>query len=258
MTREELIGICRKAKDVGQVRHEDFVEFVRVLESRKKVGDEWQVVEHAYMGVDGKLAMANDDHRKQGKRLDVDPPAILADGDDEVTLLVVVTSEIYGKRCGIATSHKKGNSPAERSNPWEVAETSAIGRALSGYGYGLLPGAGLASAEDIARAGAARAPRAAATRPGGAPVTTPATNGSGTINSPAMLLAAVAKVTPYYNAANQTEAFLHLQGGIRKQNGNSAWKWPTASQTEAWKEACGAAVEYAKAQEALCAAGKAV
>jgi len=165
MTREEVLALCRKARDVGAVKHEEFVDYVVVLESRRKVGEEWQAVEHAYMAVDGKLAMANEDHRKQGKRLDFHEPKVLLDNPEQLTLQVTVTSEIYGTRHGIATSRKKGGAHAERDFPWEVAETSAIGRALAAMGYGLLPGAGLASAEDIVRATSApavekeRAPR---------------------------------------------------------------------------------------------------
>ncbi len=152
MTREEILGLCRKAPDVGSVKHEEFADYIVVLETQKRVGDAWQVVEHAYMAVDGKLAMANFDHRKQGKRLDFGEPKILLDNPEQLTLQVMITSEVYGARHGIATSRRKGGTHAEREYPWEVAETSAIGRALSAMGYGLLPGAGLASAEDMLRA----------------------------------------------------------------------------------------------------------
>jgi|YNPNPStandDraft_1061719.scaffolds.fasta_scaffold90028_2 hypothetical protein len=158
MTREEVLALCRKARDVGAVKHEDFADYIVVLESRRKIGDEWQAVEHAYMAVDGKLAMANEDHRKQGKRLDFHEPKVLLDNPEQLTLQVTVTSEIYGTRHGIATSRKKGGTNAERDFPWEVAETSAMGRALAAMGYGLLPGAGLASAEDIVRATSAPSP----------------------------------------------------------------------------------------------------
>lgn len=166
MTREEILALCRKARDIGSVKHEEFVDYIVVLEQRRKVhteqgrsvGDEWQTSEHAYMAVDGKLAMANEDHRKQNKRLDFGEPKILLDNPEQLTLQVTVTSEIYGTRHGIATSRKKGGTSAEREFPWEVAETSAIGRALSAMGYGLLPGAGLASAEDMLRAGGSGEP----------------------------------------------------------------------------------------------------
>ena len=153
MTREELVALCRKAPDVGSAKHEDYADYIVVLDTQRRVGDDWQTIEHAYMAVDGKLAMANQDHRKQGKRLDFGEPKILLDNPEQLTLQVTVASEIYGTRHGIATSRKKGGTHAEREFPWEVAETSATGRALAAMGYGILPGAGLASAEDILRAG---------------------------------------------------------------------------------------------------------
>lgn len=152
MTREEILALLNKARDVGSVKHADFIDYVVVLEGRRKVNGEWQTTEHAYMTIDGKLAMANEDHRKQAKRLDFGEPKVLVDSSEQLTLQVTVTSEIYGVRHGIATSRKKTGTHAEKDWPWEVAETSAIGRALAAMGYGLLPGSGLASAEDMLRA----------------------------------------------------------------------------------------------------------
>jgi hypothetical protein len=151
MTREEILDVCSRAHAVGSVKHSDFADYVVALESRRKIGEQWQTVECAYMSVDGKIAMANEDHRRQGKRLDFAEPKVMADNGEQLTLQVSITSEIYGLRHGIATSRKKGSAPTEREFPWEVAETSAIGRALAAMGYGLLPGAGLASADDILR-----------------------------------------------------------------------------------------------------------
>ncbi|HEX9075650.1 MAG TPA: hypothetical protein VF932_07705 [Anaerolineae bacterium] len=154
MVREDVKTLARKAGEVGSVTHEEFAEYIVLLEGQHRVGDEWQAVEQPYMAVDGKLAMANEDHRKQGKRLDFGEPKVLLNNDEQLTLLVTVTSEIYGTRHGIATSRKQNGSRTEREFPWEVAETSAIGRALTAMGYGLFPGAGLASAEDMLRASA--------------------------------------------------------------------------------------------------------
>lgn len=151
MTREQVLEICRRAPAVGAVKHEEFADYVVPLQQRKKIDDEWVSVQVPYMAVDGKLAMANEDHRRQGKRIDFGSPQVLVDNSDQLTLLVTVTSEIYGARHGIATSRRVGGTEAEREFPWEVAETSAIGRALSAMGYGLFPGAGLSSAEDMMR-----------------------------------------------------------------------------------------------------------
>jgi hypothetical protein len=155
MTREQILQIVRAAPGVGKVTHEEFADYVVALTQRKRGEDGWQNLEHPYMTVDGKLAMANQDHLRQGKHLDFSPPQVLVDNEEQLTLMVMVTSDVYGTRHGIATSRRLGGTPAEREFPWEVAETSAIGRALSAMGYGLFPGSGLASAEDMLRVGTA-------------------------------------------------------------------------------------------------------
>lgn len=151
MTREQILHLVRATPPVGQVTHEEFADYIVALNQRKRVEDGWQTVEHPYMTVDGKLAMANQDHIRQGKRLNFDLPQVLVDNEEQLTLLVTVHSEIYGTRHGIATSRRTQGTSAEREFPWEVAETSAIGRALTAMGYGLFPGSGLASAEDMLR-----------------------------------------------------------------------------------------------------------
>ncbi len=152
MTREEILQIVRATPNFGKVTHEEFADYVLALGQRKKTEDGWQTTEHPYMTVDGKLAMANQDHARLAKRLDFGPPQVLVDNDEQLTLMVSVTSEMYGTRHGIATSRRLGGSEIERLFPWEVAETSAIGRALTAMGYGLFPGSGLASADDMLRA----------------------------------------------------------------------------------------------------------
>jgi hypothetical protein len=152
MTREQILHIMRAAPNPGKVTHEEFADYVITLSHRKRTDQGWQTTENPYMTVDGKLAMANQDHARLGKRLDFAPPQILVDNEDQLTLMVTVTSEVYGSRHGIATSRRVGGTEVERLYPWEVAETSAIGRALTAMGYGLIPGAGLASAEDMLRA----------------------------------------------------------------------------------------------------------
>ncbi len=163
MTREELIAYCRRAPDVGTVKHEEFADYITLIERRRRVNGRWVAEEAPYMSVDGRLAMANADHRRQEKKLDFESPVVLSDTNEQLTLMVVVTSEVYGRRHGIATSRKTDGSPIEMQHPWEIAETSAMGRALAAMGYGLLPGSGLASAEDMERANQ-RPPAAEANR----------------------------------------------------------------------------------------------
>lgn len=176
MTREQILQLVRATPNVGQVSHEEFVDYIVALSQRKKNEEGWQTTEHAYMTVDGKLAMANQDHIRQGKRLDFSTPHILVDTDEQLTLLVMVTSEMYGTRHGIATSRRIGGSEIERLFPWEVAETSAIGRALSMMGYGVFPGSGLASADDMMRAGTEATKANNERRPTAAPTPARSTN----------------------------------------------------------------------------------
>ncbi len=166
MNRDDLIGLCKQAPKLGAVTHEEFVDYITVLDQVRRVNGQWEKSETAYMNVDGKVAMANEDHRRQGKQLNFEDPVVLVEDEQQLTLMVTIVSEVYGRRHGIATSRKTGGSPYEAAHPWEIAETSAIGRALSTMGYGVLPGSGLASADDVSRArDAERAPAAPAETP---------------------------------------------------------------------------------------------
>jgi hypothetical protein len=152
MTKEELDAILKAAGPVGQINHLDYAQYVTVIERRKRTDKGWQTDGTAYMSVDGRLAMANRDHALQGKRMAFENPVVLVDNDEQLTMMVAVDSEVYGRRHGTATSRKVDGPPIEMQHPWEIAETSAMGRALAAMGYGLLPGSGLASAEDMQRA----------------------------------------------------------------------------------------------------------
>ncbi len=152
MERKALAEILDATPDVGKVRHLEFGSYITVIERKQKVGNTWRNIETPYMNVDGRLAMAAEDHRRQEKRLDILPATVLVNDDRELTLQVTVRSEVYGERSGVATSRRVDGPAIEQQHPWEIAETSAIGRALACFGYGLLPGSGLASAEDMERA----------------------------------------------------------------------------------------------------------
>ena len=105
-------------------------------------------IELPYMSVDGRVCMAMDEHLREQKKLAVGPALFI---NDEVSgqklCQVTVKSEIRGE----ATGHARlniGGGGADRSNPVENAETSAIGRALGFLGYGCF-GTGIASADEM-------------------------------------------------------------------------------------------------------------
>lgn len=55
-----------------------------------------------------------------------------------------------GRKSGTAWVPAEGGSNAAGSNPYEKVETSALGRALGAWGFGLLPGSGIATVEEMA------------------------------------------------------------------------------------------------------------
>lgn len=137
----------------GSVRVADYANWVTGISRKAKdARGNWKEIATPYMSVDGRIRMACDDHQAQGGRLDFMPTAVVEIADDRITLAVTVVSSLYGQRTGTATSWLMGGAPIEKQHPFEIAETSAIGRALAAMGYGLLPGSGLASAEDMERA----------------------------------------------------------------------------------------------------------
>lgn len=54
-----------------------------------------------------------------------------------------------GRKFGTAWVPAEGGSNAAGTNPYEKVETSALGRALAAWGFGVMPGSGIASVEEM-------------------------------------------------------------------------------------------------------------
>lgn len=129
---------------------ERYRHYITLLEQDKRVGGSKQnplfaKIKTAYMQVDGRVRMFVDEHRERGAKFDIEVSHHLA-GDNPFTMVQVV-SELFGKTQATAKVGFGGNG-ADKTNPIENAETSALGRALGFMGYGLL-GGGIASAEEV-------------------------------------------------------------------------------------------------------------
>jgi hypothetical protein len=113
-------------------------------------------IREPYMGVDGRVKMATDDHRAMGESLVMQTAFEVEPLSQQLLCRAVVTSSLLGS----ATAHARvflGGDGVDATNPLENAETSAVGRALGFLGYGLY-GTGMASAEEVLRARAAQDP----------------------------------------------------------------------------------------------------
>jgi hypothetical protein len=96
------------------------------------------------MTVAGRLKMAHDFE----KELTIES-AIVEDTDQHVLFKSVVTTK-KGQFTGYSEAWKSGSQDIETQNPYEVAETSAVGRALGFAGFGLA--SGVASADEVKKA----------------------------------------------------------------------------------------------------------
>ena len=99
-----------------------------------------------YMAVDGRIARFVDDHKASGNRFKIHPPQLIEAGE-QYLMQVTVQSDIYGEATGMSRIFVNGRG-VDATNPFENAQTSAIGRALGFFGYGLF-GAGIASADEV-------------------------------------------------------------------------------------------------------------
>lgn len=133
--------------------------FLTFLSQRKRVGGTkdhpvYATIRLPYLGVDGRLQMAHDEHRAHGELLTIHTEFVREPDSGQLLCRALVTSPLRGT----ATAHARvfvHGSGVDASNPCENGETSAVGRALGFLGYGLY-GTGIASAEEVLQAQAAR------------------------------------------------------------------------------------------------------
>jgi hypothetical protein len=153
---EQAERVCQAAIEATPPAYRGFLTF---LSRNKKAGGTtatpvYAPIREPYMGVDGRVKMAMDDHRAVGASIVIQTAFEVEPHSGQLLCQAVVTSALLGS----ATAHARvflGGDGVDATNPLENAETSAVGRALGFLGYGLY-GTGIASAEEVVRAVAAR------------------------------------------------------------------------------------------------------
>lgn len=149
---EQAERACQAAVEATPPAYREFLTF---LKHTKKTGGTstnpmYAPVRAPYMGVDGRVKMAVDEHRAAGASLVIQTSFEVEPHSGQLLCRAVVTSALLGS----VTAHARvflGGNGVDATNPLENAETSAVGRALGFLGYGLY-GTGIASAEEVLRA----------------------------------------------------------------------------------------------------------
>lgn len=127
-----------------------------ILLSHNKKNDagEWKIIITPYMQVDGRVKEASDEAK--GKPALSYASQIVKD-DDQVLVMHATVTTARGTASGTSAIYKRTMKGVDAENPYEVCETSAVGRALAFLGYGIIPHSGLTSAEDAVRTSTERA-----------------------------------------------------------------------------------------------------
>ena len=175
-TAEEVEKLLSELPDVWGVSPVRYIDFVLPMTNSQKVkvrrtraDGKGDVVEEArhdvttlYFTVAGRQAMCREAQEVNGWGVDYEPEPLTPTGTPGFIALeprviyreyVAITARdgtLLGRKPGVAWSPAQGGTMAEGSSPYEVAETSARGRALGAWGFGILPGSGIASAEEMA------------------------------------------------------------------------------------------------------------
>lgn len=161
-----VLGDDGKRHDaLAAVTMEKYLPFVLPMTNNKKTKDERGATKYVtsttlYTQVAGRLALLNDTAARNGWAVDIYPEATVPTGvpgylrmDDVLLFRVYVeiaaNGRSLGRKFGTASGKATGGNNAEGTNPYETVETSALGRALAQWGFGILPGSGIASVEEM-------------------------------------------------------------------------------------------------------------
>jgi hypothetical protein len=179
-TSEQVLALLATLKPVHGLEHKDYADFVQALPAKKKYQkphptnpnlkiDDYVENWVLYMSVAGRQAMLNDAAALNDWRVEIEPEPnspVGAPGFLSLEQRIVyreyikiwqyvngegrLTAERYlGSRNGQAWVPFSGGSQAAGSNPYEKVETAARGRALGAWGFGVFPGSGIASLEEM-------------------------------------------------------------------------------------------------------------
>ena len=188
-TEEDVLELLRTLPPVFGIETWQYADYVQGLPGKKKIKephpenpalkvDRYVETVTLYMSVSGRVKMLQAAAEKNGWRVDFEPEPVTPTGvpgmlqmDERIVYreYVVISAldapatkegaqfaawaggptKVLGRKPGTAWVPKSGGSQAAGSNPYEKVETSARGRAIAAWGFGVLPGSGIASLEEM-------------------------------------------------------------------------------------------------------------
>jgi len=126
---------------------------VLLKQSRKRKDGQWVATWRPYTTVDGRIVMWQHAHSDckvpPNEELVELSLQVLPDERSFILARIKITSPIFGTREDAAIANLQAQAGPDRDKPWENAITSARGRVLGAFGFGLIPSQGLASADEM-------------------------------------------------------------------------------------------------------------
>jgi len=157
---DEMLALLKSLPPVHDIEAADYAEFVLPLTQDQNFGSKQEKDYHAvtklYMTVAGRVKMLNDAAERHAWKVEEDWDVVEDESPRVLRMKISIRGRgdaaenvsptagpgvIYGTRLGV--SRLKGGD-----NAWEKAETAARGRAIAAFGFGVLPGSGIASLEE--------------------------------------------------------------------------------------------------------------
>jgi hypothetical protein len=169
-TTEDVVALLETLDPVWGVSFTEIAPWVQGLPSTKKIKkkvegkniESWHEVTTLYVAVAGRVHMARLAAERHNWRIDFEPEPVTPTGvpgmlqmDDRIvyreycSIYDVENDTFLGRKPGMAWVPASGGRQAAGSNPYEKVETAARGRSLAAWGFGVLPGSGIASLEEM-------------------------------------------------------------------------------------------------------------
>ena len=159
---QEAYALLDSIPTIYGVKTSDFTDHILPLSQNTKVetngNTEWKKVWRLYMTVAGRVAMVQKACEVNGWNVDFSPETNVPEGNP-AGFLFTEPSYVYREYCNIYqivdgeiefVGSKPGMSMAKGgNNVMEKLETSARGRSIAAWGFGVLPGSGIASLEEM-------------------------------------------------------------------------------------------------------------